>query len=587
MVGRRCDEPLPRRQALRVLPCTALVLCALGSAPALAADIVERGEGGTGGRPGMRLEPLRTIAGTGALLTYETRDGLHAATFTPGAGWSKPQRVAGGETANRYRLLTSRSATTVAILDGGNPSQDLRVRVRDGAGPFAVANPPVPLDMVNSLDELGMGGDGTLYMPRVETVEIDTGVAQLPRLEVQHLRVLVRAPGAGWTRIDDIARLADRARAILPTDETAAYQMATSRLELVAIVRADDTRALVLWRRSGALEGALGTAAGFEAPFAIAGDSNFAFTRPEDESDYALIRDIAAADGQLVVLGADGGGRAAPKRVWTGPITGPLTVEPVPVTTTLSDRAVLVTLIRSGRQLTLRVRSPAGGWLERRGRLTSPASRVGYDGDDTVDASTTRAAAMISLDSGNLGSPQLVDVREACPATPPAGLVCPDPGAVLGVLRGPLFVQPADYTDDYTDAPPLVRLLDGDAVLTAWAAERLVGRTGREDAILAAHEPQVAPPIRVLSFTVQLGARRCARPGARRCARVVFVRVRLSAPARVRIGGVPGGTFGYNDLLAGPGRAATFKGVLEAGRRVLTLQVPTLVNPPRRVVNVG
>ena len=158
---------------------------------------------------------------------------------------------------------------------------------------------------------------------------------------------------------------------------------------------------------------------------------------------------------------------------------------------------------------------------------------------------------------------------------------------MLGVLRGPLFVQPADYTDDYTDAPPLVRLLDGDAVLTAWAAERLVGRTRTEDAILAAYEPQAAPPIRVLSFTVQLGARRCARPGARRCARVALVRLRLSAPARVRIGGVPGGTFGYNDLLAGPGRAATLKGVLEAGRRVLTLQVPTLANPPRRVINVG
>ena len=68
---------------------------------------------------------------------------------------------------------------------------------------------------------------------------------------------------------------------------------------------------------------------------------------------------------------------------------------------------------------------------------------------------------------------------------------------------------------------------------------------------------------------------------------MAFVRVRLSAPARVRIGGVPGGTFGYDDLVAGPARVATFKGVLEAGRRVLTLQVPTLANPPRRVVNVG
>ena len=48
--------------------------------------------------------------------------------------------------------------------------------------------------------------------------------------------------------------------------------MATSRLEPVAVVRADATRALVLWRRNGELEGALGTAAGFDAPFAIAGD---------------------------------------------------------------------------------------------------------------------------------------------------------------------------------------------------------------------------------------------------------------------------------------------------------------------------
>ena len=145
-----------------------------------------------------------------------------------------------------------------------------------------VANPPVPLDFVSSLDELAMGGDGTLYMLRVEKVEIDTGVPLFPRLQVQVLRVLVRAPGAGWARLDDIARLADRARAIQPTDEQAALQMATSRLEPVAVVRADDTRALVLWRRNGALEGALGTAAGFDAPFAIAGDSNFAFTRPED-----------------------------------------------------------------------------------------------------------------------------------------------------------------------------------------------------------------------------------------------------------------------------------------------------------------
>ena len=58
------------------------------------------------------------MAGTGAVLTYCTRDDLHAAAFTPGAGWSKPQRVAGGDTANGYRLLTSRTSSTVAILDG-------------------------------------------------------------------------------------------------------------------------------------------------------------------------------------------------------------------------------------------------------------------------------------------------------------------------------------------------------------------------------------------------------------------------------------------------------------------------------------
>ena len=397
--------------------------------------------------------------------------------------------MAGGDTANGYRLLTSRTSSTVAILDGSGGSRDLRVRVRDGNGSFVVANPPVPLDFVSSLDELSMGGDGTLYMLRVETVEIDTGVARLPRLEVSHLRVLVRAPAAGWTRLDDIARLADRARAILPSSEEAALAMATSRLEPVAVVRADATRALVLWRRNGELEGALGTAAGFDAPFAIAGDSNFAFTRPDDGgTDVALIRDIAAADGQLVVLGADSGGRGAPKRVWAGPITGPLTVEPVPVETTLSDRAVLVTLAQSGRQLTMRVRPPGGGWLVRRGRLTSAATRIG--GEGTTDASTTRAAAMIAVSYYSTRSPQLVDVREACPSTLPTGLLCPDPGATLGVLRGPLFVQPADYTDDYTDAPPLVRLLDGDAVLTAWAAERLVTRTRREDLILAAYEPQ-------------------------------------------------------------------------------------------------
>ena len=165
----------------------------------------------------------------------------------------------------------------------------------------------------------------------------------------------------------------------------------------------------------------------------------------------------------------------SPLRVHAGPITGPLVDEPVPAATLLSDRAVVVSLTSSGRQLTMRVRPPAGGWLVRRGRLTSAATRIG--GDDTADASTTRAAAMIALDYGGLRSPQLVDVREACPSTLPAGLVCPDPGATLGVLRGPLFVQPADYSDDYTDSPPLVRLLDGDAVLTAWAAERLVGPT--------------------------------------------------------------------------------------------------------------
>ncbi len=232
----------------------------------------------------------------------------------------------------------------------------------------------------------------------------------------------------------------------------------------------------------------------------------------------------------------------------------------------------------------MRVRSPAGR-LVRRGRLTSAATRVG--GDDTADASTTRAAAMIAVDYGNLGSPQLVDVREACPATPPAGLVCPDPGAVLGVLRGPLFVQPADSTDDYTDAPPLVRLLDGDAVLTAWAAERLVGRTRTEDAILAAYEPQAVAPIRVLSFAVQLGARRCVPRGARRCSRVVNIRLRLSAAARVRIDGVQDGAFGFNDLLARAGRVNTFTAVLPPGRYVLRPRVPTLANPPRRVVNVG
>ena len=252
----------------------------------------------------------------------------------------------------------------------------------------------------------------------------------------------------------------------------------------------------------------------------------------------------------------------------------------------------MVTLIRSGRLLTMRVRPPAGGWLERRGRLTSPGSRVGFDGDDTVDASTTRAVAMISLDFGNLGSPQLVDVREACPATPPAGLVCPDPGAVLGVLRGPLFVQPADYTDDYTDAPPLVRLLDGDAVLTAWAAERLVGRhphRGRDPRRLRAAGRGADP-----GAVVHRPTRRSALRPARRTS------LRASGdrpPAAERHGAgtddaAPGGTFGFVDLLARAGRVTAFTAVLQAGRHVLTAAgadagQPAAAGDQRRIVAVA
>ena len=50
---------------------------------------------------------------------------------------------------------------------------------------------------------------------------------------------------------------------------------------------------------------------------------------------------------------------------------------------------------------------------------------------------------------------------------------------------------------------------------------------------------------------------------------------------------MPGGTFGFIDLLARAGRVTTFTAVLDAGRHVLTPLVPTLANPPRRVINVG
>ena len=84
------------------------------------------------------------------------------------------------------------------------------------------------------------------------------------------------------------------------------------------------------------------------------------------------------------------------------------------------------------------------------------------------------------------------------------------------MLRGPLFVQPADSTDDYTDSPPLVRLLDGDAVLTAWAAERLVARPARRSdprRLRAAGRAADPGP----SFTVSLGG--ATAPGASAAAR--------------------------------------------------------------------
>jgi hypothetical protein len=485
--------------------------------------------------------------------------------------------VAGGRTSNSYILLTSRTGTVAAIVEV-DASNGLRVRIRDGGGRFLRLDPPLSGGLISDADQFGMGGDGSLYVPLAETVEIDTGVDRAPRLEVQHLRVHLRAPGAGWTRLDDIARLADRARAILPTDEQAAFDLATSRLVPVAVLRADEARVLVLWRRNKVLEGALGTPAGFEPPFVVAGDTSF-----------KEVDDIAAADGRLVVVARSGGRGGRVFQLWEGPVAGPLVMSHMPdgvATVGVSDRAVLAALSLSGRKLVIHTRPPAAGWLRRTGRLSSAHTVVGHE--DSIDSSGTRTVTAVSEPIGRARTTQLFDVREACPATLPAGLACPDAGATLGVVRGPVWLQNPDLTDDFTDSPPLVRLLDGDAVLTAWAAQRMTGATRTEDVILAAYEPHAVPTVRALSFTVTLGLRLCATPGMRRCARKAVARLRLNSNARVMLhAGAQIGVLGFAETFVRAGRVATFRFVLPAGRHTISPIVATLERPPRKVVVVG
>ncbi len=519
---------------------------ALLGAPAAAAavpspTVIERGAGGRGGAPALRLE---RIAG-GALLTYANRSGLRATVYANGR-WSPPE-PAGGHSRS-YRLVTADSAGTAAIVIEGS-GEPVSVRYREAGGRFVANNPPLLPSGEGAVDPnaLGMGGDGALYaMVRVREYEEGSDRSVL------RLRVLVRSPGAGWSIVPDVARIVERG-------------VSARELQPVLATAAGSGDVLLAWARSvpngpTVLEGAIGGAGGFGAPVQLIADVSDLVDEEYAATDFG---DARVVGGQLILTAHTGSFRSGSWGLWSGPLTGPLTKGEIPFAAESprigadgSVIAVAGTSTARSATLTVGVRAPDGAWAVRTNRVRQPGLGVGFASPGalrgtTFDTLGGRSAVSWGvtcpacgyfgvaqpITSGVPRLPVLLGVSEECPPIPVPGSSCGPFGSGPATFQGPLWLHGADATDDNTDVGPLVTMVDG-RPLAAWAAVRWTGRGQKvEDVVLASHDPaETAPPARISSFQTSVGPRRC---GLGSCTRVITVRVNVTAPAQVSLAGLP------------------------------------------------
>jgi hypothetical protein len=507
---------------------------------------------------------LERIAG-GALLTYANRTGLRAAVYANGR-WSPPE-PAGGLPRGSYRLVTADSAGTAAIVIEGS-GEPVSVRYREAGGRFVANNPPVLPSGAGAVDPnaVGMGGDGALYAMVSERETVRTGIALVPEVDLYRLRALVRAPGAGWSTVPDVARIFERALARYNAGDTdGASALVASKLQPVFAAPVGSGDVLLLWARSvpngpTVLEGAVGGARGFDAPAQLIADVS---DLVHEETASSGVGDARVVGGQLILTAHTGSVRSGRWALWSGPLTGPLTAGEIPFAAEgprigADGSVIAVAGSSTGRSatLTVAVRAPDGAWAVRTNRVRQPGLGIGLASPGarrgaTFDTLGGRSAVSWGVSCGPCGYfgvaqpvtsgvprlPVLLGVLEECPPIPVPGSSCGPFGTRPATFQGPIWLHGADATDDNTDVGPLVTMVDG-RPLAAWAAVRWTGRGQKvEDVVLASHDPaETAPPARIGSFRTSVGPRRCGLGG---CARVVTVRVNVTAPAQVSLEGLP------------------------------------------------
>ena len=478
--------------------------------------------------------------------------------------WSPPEPA--GPDNNRYRLVTADEAKTAAIVIEGS-GEPVSVRFREPGGRFVEDSPPVLASGkgADASNAIGMGGDGTLYAMVPERETVQTGVSDIPEVDLQRLRVLVRSPGAGWITVPDAARIFERALARYNAGDTGgASALVASELQPVSAVPAGGGDVLLLWARAlrdgpSVLEGAIGRPGRFGEPVQLMADA----------SALGSVGDVRVAAGRLIVTSRTGSVRRGRWHIWSGPLAGPLTEAVIPLRPASlrigADGSVIALAGESGSRnaaLTVAVRAPDGTWALRPHPTRQPdlyldtLTATGEMRGTTFDTLGGRSAVswgVTCVACGYFGVarpnpsgrpivtlpprlPVLFGVVEDCPPIPLPGSACGRFGSGAVTFTGPLWLDGADASDDPRALGPLVTMVDG-RPLAVWAAERWTGRgQGVEDVVLASHDAgQSAPPARITSFQTSVGARRC---NGTSCARFITVRVRLTAPSHVALDGV-------------------------------------------------
>ena len=332
---------------------------ALLGAPAAAAavpspTVIERGAGGRGGAPALRLE---RIAG-GALLTYANRSGLRATVYANGR-WSPPE-PAGGHSRS-YRLVTADSAGTAAIVIEGS-GEPVSVRYREAGGRFVANNPPPLPSGEGAVDPtaLGMGGDGALYA----------------MVRVREMRRAVTARCCGCECSCGRRVPAGASCRTSRGSSSAAFPPGScSRCSRQPPGSGD---VLLAWpcpvpNGPTVLEGAIGGAGGFGAPVQLIADVSDLVDEEYAATDFG---DARVVGGKPTATAHTGSFRSGSWGLWERPADGAPTKGEIPFAAESprigADGSVIAVAgtrtPRSATLLTVGVRAPDGAWAVRTNR---------------------------------------------------------------------------------------------------------------------------------------------------------------------------------------------------------------------------